>query len=392
VGCLLCVLWLAWWIFSIQHNHLKFSERLWFGKYPAFGIDFVFNTDKPTRIWVQGGNPYLGEPVYPYPPLTHRIFAWTSLMSPHSAMVVFMASLALFTGIGTLLAWQTRRMLALTPIPLPLALAAMLLSFPVVFAMERGNYDLLCIPFIVASIWFLNKETKHAQIIAGVLLSVTPWLKIYPGLLFVGLMALRRWRTLAAFVISALGIGILCWQEMTPFLNATLKHIQMFRGIENLPGDAIYWPWQHSIGGWWRLLWRDTPLRAIPGDWVGMLVLFSLLVWVSVSIYRCANRRVLAYPLLLWILALATFVPVVANDYNLFFLPMAIIALWDKRDPIFVHLMTAPLLLWWQPFYLPIDGYVLFVFKTLGLFASAVMIIRRCQELDNGWIDMSSTK
>jgi hypothetical protein len=75
--------------------------------------------------------------------------------------------------------------------------------------------------------------------------------------------------------------------------------------------------------------------------------------------------------------ALACFVPRAANDYSLVFLPMAALAVWDRHDPLFVHVGLAALLLWWQPFALPIDGGVLLVIKVAGLAVAGVSLAER---------------
>ena len=61
-----------------------------------------------------------------------------------------------------------------------------------------------------------------------------------------------------------------------------------------------------------------------------------------------------------------TFLPPVSNDYNLFFLPVAALAVWDRRDPVVVHMLMGLLALWWQPLGLPLDGKLLLVIKVLG--------------------------
>ncbi len=358
-----------------------FAEYLWFGKYPAFGIDFLFNIDQPSRTWVQGGDPYAASQIYPYPPLVHRIFSWTSLASPRYAMVVFDVILALCAVAGALYAWKTRTALAVNSIPLPCVLAAVLFSFPVVFAIERGNYDLLSVPIVIAALWFLDKASLPSQVVAGILLSLAPWLKVYPGLLAIGLLGLRKWWALLAFVASMLGIGLLFWHELPAFIEVTLKHINMAKGLVQMSGGDVYWPWQHAISLWWSVLWNDTIFQDIPGEIIAMLLLLPLLYWVSINIYRCKDAQRLSYPLFIWILALATFVPVVSNDYSLVFLPMVLLALWDRHDPLIVHLMIAPLLLWWQPLDLHIDGLLLFVFKYFGLLAASYMLVLRSRTL-----------
>ena len=74
-----------------------------------------------------------------------------------------------------------------------------------------------------------------------------------------------------------------------------------------------------------------------------------------------------------------------ANDYSLVFLPLAALAVWDRRDPLMVHVALGLLLLWWQPLALPIDARLLFVIKFLGLGAVGACLVRRAsqQEVPN---------
>jgi hypothetical protein len=83
---------------------------------------------------------------------------------------------------------------------------------------------------------------------------------------------------------------------------------------------------------------------------------------------------------MLWIVALATFVPQVSNDYNLCFLPLAVLAVWDRRDPLLVHVAVALLLLWWQPLSMSIDPKLLLLCKLLGLGAATVCLVERARE------------
>ena len=70
-------------------------------------------------------------------------------------------------GWGRWAASRTRRRLRLSEIPLPTVIAAVLYSFPVVFAMERGNCDLLTVPLILCALVLLRRKSSLAQIAAG---------------------------------------------------------------------------------------------------------------------------------------------------------------------------------------------------------------------------------
>ena len=265
-----------------------------------------------------------------------------------------------------------RRRLALSEIPLSTVLVAVLYSFPVVFAMERGNCDLLTVLLILCALVLLQRKSPFAQVAAGAILSIAPWLKVYPGLLGVGLAGLRRWHALAGFVLAGLLFGLVNFQEVQRFARNCQQYIHNSSVLEKLSPPASPHPWSHSIPENWRNLWRHTPppiawLALIEGHVAAALVLLPLLAGTTLHVFRSRRRDELAYPFLIWVAALACFVPRAANDYSLVFLPMAALAVWDRHDPLFVHVGLAALLLWWQPFALPIDGGVLLVIKVAGL-------------------------
>jgi hypothetical protein len=49
-------------------------------------------------------------------------------------------------------------------------------------------------------------------------------------------------------------------------------------------------------------------------------------------------------------MALATFWMPQSYDYNLIFLPLLMVAVWDQREPLWVQLLLLLSLPWWIPF------------------------------------------
>jgi len=96
----LLLLWVLWWAFSIHQGKLLFVEYFWYGKFPAFGVDFLRTIDRPSRIWVQGNDPYTSGHLFVYPPLVTRLFAWTALVSPKAALniTIWIFALSAFLG------------------------------------------------------------------------------------------------------------------------------------------------------------------------------------------------------------------------------------------------------------------------------------------------------
>ena len=68
-----------------------------------------------------------------------------------------------------------------------------------------------------------------------------------------------------------------------------------------------------------------------------------------------------------------------SNDYNLLPLPLCALAVWDRRDPAWVHLALGLLLACWQPVRPPVDAEVLFVIKLAALYAVGASLCARAR-------------
>jgi len=380
------ILWGVWWAVNYQRQELQAGKHFWFKPcYVGIACDFYRHVDHPARIWWNGGDPYADKKIFfPYPPSEMRLFAWVNLLTPRMAFGMW---LMVMTAIITLAAWTAsrwRRRLSLAEIPPLAAVAIILFSTPVLFAMERGQYDSLSLFVILAALPLLNHKSRWAQFLAGAVLCLAPWIKVYPGLVFVGLLGLRRWRALAGFVVAglALAIAFLYTGEMQKFLVNNALHIQLAETLVHYKSGDIS-PWNHPLSSALASFWLGTKfgwLGLLSGKIIAGMILLPPLVWVTYHIYRSPARDAVTYPYLLWIIALATFVSPISNDYNLIFLPLAVLAVWDRRDPLLVHVALALLLLWWQPIGMSINGLPLLVIKLLGLYAVAACLVERAHE------------
>ena len=387
VSIVLLLLWCVWWGLSLAHHELIGVRRIWFRGF--FGVDFLRCIDQPTRVWLAGGDPYAVydvnmKPLFVYPPPVLRMFAWCGWFTPRQALAIWVASLGLMATAGAWASWRARKRLGLGDVPLSAVLVAVLFSTPVVYAMERGNYDLVTVPLVIVGLALMRTETRWAHVAAGAALSLAPWAKLYPGVLAVGLIALRCWTSFAGFLLGVILIGASSLDELQRFLvNQDQTVVPWVKLSQAFPKMPVY-PAAHSLSAnWWRL-WVHTPvawLGRLDGRLAAIAILGPLLCWVSYHLFRCPQRDRLAYPYLMWILALATFVPPIANDYSLGFLPLAALVVSDRRDPFLVKLAMAALCLWWQPLSLPINGSVLLVIKLTGLAAVGVSLTERCCEL-----------
>ena len=380
-GLALLVLGTIWWVSSIRKNRLVGGSRTWTPAYAYLGVDFL-SSYHATKHIEAGGDPYVeayGDPLNRptvYAPAALWPFVWCRLLPVHAATVVWIAALASMATLAAVVAWRWRRSLGSWDLPWPFFVAAFLLSTPVVFAMERGNNDLLVLLLLLLAAAALRKQTLARDSLAGACLAAATWIKIYPALLVLALPALRRSRAVVGFAVTFAAIGLADVDGVRHFAHNLAK----FAGGYDAPIHAT----NHSLTIGWKHLWengRIAWLNHVPGNVAALGLLMPLAGWVSFRIYRCSQAANLALPYLVWLAGLATFLPQVANDYNLVYLPLAALIIWDRRDPVLVHLMMTPLLFWWQPVQLSIGPKLILLSKLTALLALGVSLIGRAREL-----------
>ena len=182
------------------------------------------------------------------------------------------------------------------------------------------------------------------------------------------------WRAAVWMAIWGFLIGWSDLPEVMKFISNARADVEAAQALARAIRDIH--PWNHPLGIVWRDLWTGTPLAYIPGNIGSVLTVASLFLWVSFHIQRGPGDRIaLAY--IYWVVALATFIPPISNDYNLAPLPLAVLALWTRKNPWYVHAALLALLLWWQPLALPLSGRTMMFIKLAGLIAVAVMLVHQ---------------
>ena len=123
-------------------------------------------------------------------------------------------------------------------------------------------------------------------------------------------------------------------------------------------------------------------MARMPGLLGAGLILGPLVGWGSYRVFRCRIKGWIIYPYLLWLALIATFWMPLSYDYNMVYLPLLIVAVWDKRDPWWAHALLLPAVLWWQPFNLnlPLKADVMNIDKLLTLLGVSVFMMRRVCE------------
>lgn len=379
-GLVLLVAWAVFWGVSIDRD--KLVNSTWVPRWHWLGCDFEHNYYS-SRVWLAGGDPYQGFPrrnggedKYVYPPTVLALYSWCGLVSRQTGHLIWFGTSALIAMIAAIAAWKARLKLGNWPIPLPFALASILVSYPILFEMERGNCNLLVLAFLLLALWAMRRTSPWTDSLAGTLLAVATWVKIYPGILILAVVALRRWRVATVFAALGLAIGLANIPGNRAFAVSLAAQ-------SNITPDNMgqFFPNSHTITGSWKLVSKQVPLLAKLPRWVGWaVIIMPMTLWVSYRIWQSPRRAEMAYPYCLWLIAAGTFLPTGANDYNLFFLPLAALIVWDRRDPVAIHLLMALMLLWWQPFRLPIEAEFTWVCKIVAVHAVGISLVRRAAE------------
>lgn len=384
VGLVLLTLWGNLWWRSLVKDRLAGPARLAVPRYFFLGVDFLHNYFA-ARHFLAGGNPYDGnfgaplEAKFAYPPAVLRLFAWARFVPAEYAVGLWVGILTALAALAVFTAYRSRRALELTPVPFVFLLAAFLWTFPVLFALERGNYDLVVLALIVLAVGGLRQESLIGDLLAGSALALAAWIKVYPGLLWLGLLVLGRYRAFICCSVAGFGIALADHALLAQFLvNVREFAVRDAPSTRNTIDYSV-----HTLSGCWPLFWNQPRLAwlsRIPPLLGATLVLSPAILWVCWELRRCWNCWGLQFAFLVWLTAAATFIPPVANDYSLVFLPLAALAVWDRRDPVTTHVLMGLALLTWQPFLLSIGPRLFFLFKLCGLAAVGLSLITRARE------------
>jgi hypothetical protein len=216
-------------------------------------------------------------------------------------------------------------------------------------------------------------------LLTGSFAGIAAWIKVYPALFLFGLLALRRWRAAGFFVAVVLLIGLADVRGTMAFAENIQESAR--RATPDIDGSFILW--SHTVSGSWLLFCRNIHLNwleHLPGTVGWALLVFPLVLWVSYWIAKVPDPSRLLYPYFLWLAASATYLPPIANDYSLFFLPLAALAVWDRRDKVFIHVLMAFMLIWWQPIWLPVSSKFLYYCKLVSLGSAALILVIRAWE------------
>jgi hypothetical protein len=398
--------WGGWWGVNLASGRLVHPGRFGFEEAGRLGGDFSHN-DLAARKLVAGENPYLvelggewGTGRYSYPPVVLALFLWC----PAFPQAVTTAVWVVFTGgalvLAAVLGWRHRARLGLGRLPLLPCLVWLLFSLPVIFEMERGQYDVLVLLLVWLG-WRLaaRSQALKSECAAALCLAVAVWIKVYPAPLLFGLAAGRRYRLLLLTVAFGVAVGVAPWGATRDFVAAAPATMQAqrathFRSVrllvegrwDELAPDNPTWKHafraaQHSLSDYLPGLCQDLGLpwlARVPGLVQAALASAPLLFWVCLLQYRRGDADTLL-PVLLWLVVLGTFLMPMSWAYNLCLLPVLAIMLYDPRAPWWQQAGLAALTLYLVPWRVEVRAlsHLLFAMKFLGLLTVTGLLARR---------------
>ena len=233
----------------------------------------------------QGADPYAAtDGQYFYPPT----FAY--LIQPLTLVPIAWASILWFTAKLMMLAAMVRwayemldgRKLA------PRGRALFLLGTLAATArfwiadLQYGNTNLVIGFFLIACIWF---DLRRQTLLAGTLLAIAVTIKVVPGLLFLWLLARRRWSTVAVGAVALVLFNAL------PFVSEASGTLEIWRRyldfgvIGKLSGDLG----DVDNQSLWGILARALPSH--PGAVRATWALLSVSVWAIMMWTAARSRR-----------------------------------------------------------------------------------------------------
>jgi len=367
---------------------------------PFIGMDFHHNYGA-VKLWRQGGDPYdhlAGDPAnetYVYPPLTLVAFSWADLFpggpelvmtgmngkTTHfrtsvTAIVLWVFSIAAIFAYAAFVSWQQRFRFGLESLPLPFLVGATLASYPALFELERGNCNVIVLLAIIATLFLVRRPpSRGTDLWIGLCAAVAIGVKPYAIVMLPGLVILWRFRA------AIYGVFWLALQAV--WLSPDVNRWMAVAKVQNGTTTNIYLDWSHSLIAHWQLIWRDLGLSAL-GGLPAQLCVGALLVLVSAFVswplFWRRGATQLAWPFLLWLTGVGTMLLPLAYDYNLFFVPLAVLSIWRRHDPWWVHAIVGLVALWTQPFYLGIGNLPWLLVKSGSLLLVGLVLLRRIRE------------
>jgi hypothetical protein len=321
------------------HNWMYRAQDTVPAAIPA-GIDFREGLFRQSRMLLFGDQnsgfnsekPYISN----YPPLVHLLSFPFLLMDENSAYLVQIGLLFLSNIICLLLvAYMVKDHLfsdlglegmitgSLTLFIFFAILFYTLSSYPFMFSIERGNYDIFAMVFALAAVFCLLKFPRNIWL-PVILLSIATHLKIYPGILFVLLFYKHGKKMIfPTLLVNVVFLFILGIQNAQGFLQVVFRNTVM--------GRPDGWVGNHSAKTFAAIIATNFNLTTSSSfDFLsGVFTLIPIILWcvVAILLFRQKYSERNALYLLMVSIPLMDVIPAISFDYKLVILSSAVVLL-----------------------------------------------------------------
>ena len=266
-----------------------------------------------------------GEPRFvfqgPYPPLTilfHMIFIPLDPVTSYAA--ISLLTLAAFVLATVAIPGQFAQAGKWSPAILFFLITG-LVSYGFQFEVERGQFNVIAIFFVVAAIWLFHRQPR-LRWLSYILFTVGVHLKIYPLIFIVNLIDdWRDWKGILKRFALLGGMNL-----ATLFVLGPGSLVQFLKNITGFAEARTTWTRNHSITAFVQLLQGLAPGSSKNWDWLqillGLIVLAGLAL-IGWQAYK-RNQPGLDPSLLIGCAAVALTIPSISFDYTLAILPIAL--------------------------------------------------------------------
>jgi hypothetical protein len=249
---------LVWWRLKSQ----GFDQTYGFSTLPPWGYDFRLSMEWGRALWNGGLEAYLSLP-NAWPPFATVFYLPLGFLDNRLGYQLLVVSLvlALCLSVSLGLRFYTAHTISYSTRYLILALLVGLLaqSFPFIFAVERGNSDLIALAFIALG---LSSFQRGCGLQAILLLTVATQLKMYPAILGVLFVLRRQYRLSLLFgVVNVALLFVLGPRALLHFISS----------VSSAAAGATS-EFNHSLFSYLNRLGGEPPLSPA----LGILVLMAL--------------------------------------------------------------------------------------------------------------------
>jgi hypothetical protein len=323
--------------------------------YPLFLTQYRFSDFYQIFLSAQNKNPFeIAEVIYP--PFGMLVLDLLGFFSARQAV-----TLVLTLAFATILTFFFATVLArkdLNRMERIGSITVAALSFPVIFAIDRGNLDLIIAALLLFAVWFNTNQTNN-KYATGVLIGIASAIKIYPlFLLPIFYYQKRELRVIVASMVTFMALSII------GSLHYRLGPLEFLKSV--LLGSSGQ---ELSVEN--ALRWNGS-LAAMATTWVNLIApTYSDLVWgilsssallivflaigALIALWLAKNKVDVTSFSIVWISAISLAFPVTgAYRFTMFLLAFAFLVLYGIRIQsslkpigILMGVIVSPVVFWY---------------------------------------------